>query len=528
MFHSRYIGRWILFSVVAGFVLTGVVGALVIKHTEPILRKRIVQTLSTRFKSKVELDAFQVSMYPGIRVQGSGLRIFGDSDPNSHEPGIQPVISVAEFSFASGLLSLFRSPMHVNTVYLKGLQLNLPPKQRWAEMKRMAPRDGSISIVVDKFLSDTAELVINTDRPGKLPLEFAIDRLEMARVGRGEALHFEADLINPKPLGNIHSSGSFGPWAADNPRDTPVSGTYSFRNADLSTIKGIGGMLSSNGTYKGTLDDIVIDGATDTPDFRIAVSGRPVPLHTDFHAIVDGTSGDTYLQPVNARLLDTSFVANGSVVRIQNPHGHHVVLDVAIDNGKIDDLLKLAVKTDPPVMTGTVQLKAKFDLPPGQEDVANRVKLAGMFQVTDAQFNNPSIQKKVDELSIRSEGKLKQARAETPDDVLSKLGGKFDLNDGLLSFSSLQYEVPGTRVDLTGKYSLDGNQFTFHGKAFFDAKLSQMVTGWKSIMLKPVDPFFRKRGDTEVPVKIAGTRSQLHFGPDFHHKIKDQAPAEQP
>ena len=98
-----------------------------------------------------------------------------------------------------------------------------------------------------------------------------------------------------------------------------MQGDYSFNNADLSTIKGIGGMLSSTGQYSGTLGNIVVHGTTETPDFRIASSGHPVPLHTEFHAVVDGTSGDTYLRPVNATFLQTSFTANGSVVRVSAP-----------------------------------------------------------------------------------------------------------------------------------------------------------------------------------------------------------------
>ncbi len=86
-----------------------------------------------------------------------------------------------------------------------------------------------------------------------------------------------------------------------------MKGDYSFSNADLSTIKGIGGILSSTGRYSGTLGGIVVDGTTDTPDFRLSISGHPVPLHTEFHAIVDGTDGDTYLQPVKAQLLNSLF-----------------------------------------------------------------------------------------------------------------------------------------------------------------------------------------------------------------------------
>jgi hypothetical protein len=242
-------------------------------------------------------------------------------------------------------------------------------------------------------------------------------------------------------------------------------------------------------------------------------------LHTDFHATVDGTSGDTYLQPVKAKILNSWLVANGSVVRTRDPGGHRVELDVVIEKGKIEDLLKMAIRTDPPIMTGLVRLKTKFDLPPGEADVANRLKLAGNFQVSGAHFTNEKIQGKVDALSMRSQGEPKPAQDNIPDNVHAEMEGTFSLSNGLISFSQLRFQVPGTRVNLTGTYSLDGNQFDFHGKARLDAKLSQMVTGWKSILLKPVDPFFSKNGaGTEVPIEIHGTKSDPHFGLDFGHK----------
>ena len=71
-------------------------------------------------------------------------------------------------------------------------------------------------------------------------------------------------------------------------------------------------------------------------------------------------------------------------------------------------------------------------------------------------------------------------------------------------------------VNMTGKYSLDGKEFDFHGKARMQATISHMVTGWKAILLKPVDPFFKKHGaGTELPVKITVTKSEPHFGLDF-------------
>jgi hypothetical protein len=514
--------QWIVGIALLLLVVVTVLGVLIF-NARPILRTRVIETLSARFKSKVELDAFDVSLVKGFQVSGEGLRLFGDGDPNNHEPGVQPLIGVTEFRFRMGIMDFLRSPMHVKTVYVKGLQLNLPPREQRAQMKNMAPEGGKIRILVDSFVCDEAKLIINTLRPGKLPLEFDIKSLTMTSIGPDGPMHFDADLINPKPVGNVLSSGSFGPWQADSPRDTPVSGTYSFDHADLGTIKGIGGTLSSTGEYGGTLDNIVVDGKTDTPDFRVATSGRMVPLHTEFHAIVDGTSGDTYLQPVKAKILTTWLMANGSVVQTKDPRGHRVALDVVIENGKIEDLLKLAVRTDPPIMTGIVRLKTKFDLSPGERDVPDRLKLAGTFHVSGAHFPNEKLQGKVDALSMRSQGKPKLARDNIPDNVHSDLKGTFGLDNGLISFSQLEFSVPGTQVNLTGTYSLDENQIDFHGKARLDAKLSHTVTGWKSILLKPADPFFSKNGaGTELPVKVTGTKSEPHFGSDFGRKDKDK------
>jgi len=280
--------------------------------------------------------------------------------------------------------------------------------------------------------------------------------------------------------------------------------------------------LSSTGKYSGTLDHILVDGSTDTPDFSIAICGRPVTLHTDFHAVVDGTSGDTYLQPLHAKLLESWLEATGSVVRTKDPQGHRVELDVVIEHGRIEDLLRLAVQRDPPFMMGNVHLKTKFELPPGEPDMADRLKLAGNFQMAKASFTNAEVQEKVDALSMRSQGKPRLAQDNVPDDVKSEFSGTFRLLEGLISFSQLQFQVPGTQLNLTGNYNLDGSQFDFHGKVRMDAKVSQMVSGWKSILLKPVDPFFHKNGaGTEVPVKITGTKSELHFGTDFRDKRRD-------
>jgi hypothetical protein len=517
------LGKWIAIVAVVFLAGAGVAVRVAIDRAQPILRTRVINTLSNRFNSRVELVSFQVAVINGIEVSGGGLKLFGKEDPNPYEAGVQPLISIKGFRFQTSLRSLFRSPMHVETVYVNGLELNIPPKGGRQEMTKMSSRTPQMSIFVDQFVCEDTKLVINTSNAEKPPLEFAIASLKMKDVGQGQPLLFNSTLVNPKPVGDIQSSGLFGPWQQDSPRDTPVQGDYSFSNADLSTIKGIGGTLSSTGHYSGTLGNIAVHGTTDTPDFRVATSGHAVPLHTEFHAIVDGTSGDTYLQPVNATFLHSSFTASGSVVRASTPKGHDLELEVVLEGARIEDLLKLGVRTDPPVIAGPVQMKTRLSLPPGDASVADRLQLAGTFHVLDAHFSNEKVQGKLNSLSLRSQGHPKQALEHSDEDVPVDLRGVFTLKDGLLSFSLLHFIVPGTHVDMTGDYGLDGKEFDFHGKARFDAKVSQMTTGWKSILLKPVDPFFSKNGaGTEVPIRITGTQSEPHIGVDFGHKSEHE------
>jgi hypothetical protein len=509
--------RWIVIIAIAFLVVSGLAIGVAIYYAEPILQARIIETLSARFQSRVELAAFHVSVSGGVHVSGEGLKIFGTSDVNIQKPGIQPLISIKEFRFSASTLNLLHTPMRVRHVYLKGLELNIPPREQ--HQAGINIKGGKIKMYVDEFICEDTRLVVNTLRLDKLPLAFDISQLHMKEIGPGRPLFFEAMLVNPKPVGAIHTTGLFGPWQADEPRSSPVRGTYSFSDADLSTIKGIAGILSSTGKYSGTLGKILVNGTTDTPDFRIAISGHPVPLHTDFQATVDGTSGETYLEPVSAVMLHSSLVAKGEILRVTNPNGHRVMLDVVVGRARIDDLLKLGVRTDPPVMTGGAELKTRLDLPPGNADVSNRLRLAGTFHIFGAHFTNEKVQGKVNVLSLRSQGKPKDAKNQIVDDVLSEMAGTFGLSNGLLSFSRLRFEVPGAEVEMRGKYSLDGNQFDFHGKARIKAKLSHMTTGWKSVLLKPVDPFFSKHGaGTELPVRVSGTRSAPRFGLDFGRK----------
>lgn len=511
--------RWFMGIVLAVFIVIAICVQIAVLRAEPILRTRMIETLSTRFKSRVELGELHVWVANGIHVGGKGLKIYGATDPNPWQAGVQPLLEIGEFRFQTALRNLFREPMHVDTIFIDGLTINIPPANDRQQIKSLRRRSGKMSIAVEHFICAGTKLIVNTNRAGKPPLQFDISSLQMIDMGPAQPLRFLATLVNPKPVGDIQSNGLFGPFNEASPRDTTVEGAYSFTHADLGTIHGIGGTLSSTGQYGGTLGRIEVNGQTDTPNFEVAVSGHPVPLHTDFHAIVDGTDGDTYLDPVQARVLHSSFTAQGKIVRLNEQHGHDIELNVTMAHARIEDLLQLGVKTEPPIMIGTVRMRTKFRLTPGAADIAERLKLGGRFKVSKAYFSNEKVQTRVNGLSLRGLGRPRLMRNAAEITVPSELTGTFSLDRGMLSFSALHFEVPGTDADMTGQYSLDGNIFDFHGHLKMDAKLSQMTTGWKAILLKPVAPFFSKHGaGTEIPFKITGTREEPHFGTDFGHK----------
>ena len=500
-------------------IVVGVIGFVVVRRATPILKGRVVETLSSRFDSRVELDGFHVSVVKGLEVSGDGLRIFPPDDVMA-AGATKPLISLGHFSFFANLPGLFIKPMHVGTVYVSDMGVNIPPRQMREQGKQGSRHIGKIQIVVDKIVCDNSRLVIGTNKPNKDPKVFELKHVEMRDVGPNAPWLYTAILVNAIPKGNIDATGSFGPWVNDSPGDSTVTGHYTFEHANLNPIKGIGGILSSVGDFKGQLDRIVVDGTTDTPDFSLDTANHPMPLHTSFHAIVDGTSGDTYLQPVQARLGKSDFTCKGAIINVKGK-GHIIDLDADVPDGRIQDFLQLAVKTEPAIMTGQLQMKSRVHIDPGPESVTRKLSLKGGFTLSTIHFTNPNVEDKVDMLSLRAQGNPKAAKPGAAD-VHSKMIGDFVMEKGRLRFSKLDYRLPGADVSLSGVYSLDGREFDFTGKIRTKAELSQMVASrWKSWLLKPIDPFFAKDGSGAViPVKISGTKSDPKFGLNLGHNGK--------
>lgn len=490
------------------------------------LRQLVIETLAERLDSEVQLESFSVDTFPTVHVTGANLII-----RHKGRRDVPPLIVVKDFTLDGGLIGLASRPRRFRTVSVAGLQINIPPGfKKDADSNQPVSQstpptddqdDGPAAIVVDSLTAEDAALTLIPKRPGKEPRVFAIHRLTMKPIGRAERMSFEAVLTNPIPKGQVKTSGTFGPWHRDDPGGTPLNGRYTFENADLSTVKGIGGILSSVGTFEGQLDRIGVKGETRTPDFRVNISANPVPLDTRFEAVVDGTDGDTYLNAVSASFLQTALTAKGAIVGAEGVKGRTVRVHVKIDTGRVEDVLRLGIKGNSPVMTGALALHADLNLPAGPQDVMDRLELSGNFDVTSARFTSREVQGKLSDLSERARGLDPDEHAET---VASNFRAQFRLAKSVLSLRDASFAIPGAVVQAGGTYNLASEALQFDGTVRMQATVSQAVGGGvKSVLLKVVDPLFRRGGaGAVIPIRIQGTRNDPKFGLDFGRTFKRQ------
>ena len=503
-------------GVVAALILAVITAAVVLSmatRLTPHVRDRAVAALNDRFQSEVELEALQVSVFPRPEVSGEGLRL-----RHNGRRDVPPLIKIDSYSASAGLAGLLTSPLSLRTVELDRMEITIPPggvKDDSPPARETAANKRS-RLVIDRIVSREARLEIVPRDRSKLPRVFEIHDLVMRGLGDEGGASFEAVVTNPTPRGTVTTRGHFGPWQRGDPGTTPLRGDYVFKDADLDTIKGISGRLSSTGSYSGALERIEVKGETDTPTFAVDLAAQPVHLKTRFHAIVDGTNGNTVLQRVEARLLETRIVARGSVLRAEDVKGRKTELAVTIDNGRVEDVLKLAIKNTKPLMTGRLRLDTSFLLPAGDRDVIDKLELEGSFRLEQARFTNVNVQERINTLSRRGRG---QSEGAGPG-VVSNLAGRFTLRNAALRFSHLTFSVPGAIVQLAGSMDLKADTLDFAGHLLLDASLSETTTGMKAVLAKAAQPFFRRPGGgSKLPIRVSGPFTKPEFGLDVKRAL---------
>lgn len=469
----------------------------------PFAPARVLQNLSEAGDSKVEVRTFHPTYFPSPGCVLEGV-VF------HHSPAeVKPLVTIEKLTIRGSYLGLLAQ--RVSQIKAEGMHITVPP------FGSGAPFHTSRSpITYDEIVADGAVIEFGSDDPKAEPLLFNVQQALLRDVSWSSPLTYQVKVRNPMPPGIVTAQGKFGVWQQGNAGETPISGEYKFEQADLSVYDGIGGILSSTGKFSGKLAHVDISGQTDTPDFTVKMGNHPVRLTTQFSAYVDAIHGDTFLDQVDAEFAKTHVVAKGSVATSPDGKGKTAIIDVHSQQASIQDFLHLFIKDNRPPMSGEVKVQAHVQIPPG-DDFLKKIKLRGNFGIARGEFSD-SMQQSVDKFSAGARGEPEKEQAD-PETVLTGLSGQVDVLGGSAHFSDLSFEVPGAKANLQGTYNLINHKIDLRGQLEVATKISDTTSGGKALLLKAMEPFFKKKRKGEiVPVKVAGTYEKPTFGLDLKDK----------
>ncbi len=522
VFSSRRTFRLV---VIGGVVCLALLLSLVVLLTLkwPFTRQAVNQALEQQSDSRVQIASFHRMYFPhpGAVAENVTFR----RDPKASAP---PLMTVRRLTIQTSYLGLLTN--HIRNVTAEGLHVTIPSGEAGTTPTRSSsPGTTTTGMVIDRITADGAQVEFPPTPERSTSMVFAVRSLSLTGVEDNHPLSYSATVENPAPPGEIKVAGSFGPWKTGEGDHTPLSGSYTFSHANLGVFTGTAGILSAQGKFSGILAHITTDGTVSIPDFATDYTNHPMPLSTQYHAVVNGTNGDVTLDPFQARLASTSIVGTAKVEGGSQHKGKTVTLQLTSPHGRVQDLLRLFVKASPPPMTGTVAFRAGVVLPPANTPFVKRVELNGDFGIAGAQYTNPDTQRNLDIASAKAQGEAdkieddqsadkKHGTDKTDQDlehVVSNVKGHVVLRDGITTFSQLSFDVPGASAKLSGTYNLLTQQIDLHGVVLIDAKLSQATTGVKSFLMKIVQPVMRKKRKTGtgsvVALRVTGTYSKPSF-----------------
>ncbi len=483
--------------VVAFFVLLG-------SRVWPFSQQSVTKDLSEASDSNVTVRSFHRTYFPSPGCVMEGI-VF------SHAGQPVPLITIEKLTVVGSYFGILRR--YVPRIVAEGGHVVIPP---FGGDFGLSAKHSTTEI--GELIADGTTVDFAKSDPKQSPLRFDVEQGSLHHVRWDKPLQYVLKFRNPDPPGEISVSGQFGSWAEGG--KTPITGDYAFEHADLGVYHGIAGLLASKGRFSGVLNHIQIEGDTDTPNFEVTSGGHKYGLSTHFKAHVDGTVGDTFLDQVDVKLGRTELVTHGSIAGTKDHPGKFTQLDFTSRQGRIEDLLGLFVTAPRSPMSGAINFRAKVELPPGEEAFLKRVKLRGQFGVDEGSFTKEDTQKSVNDLSAGARGQSK----EDPETVMADLSGQVELLNGVANFSSIAFRVPGAAARMQGTYDILSHKINLHGKMRVDTSISNTSSGVKALLLKIMDPIFKKKKHGEiVPIHISGTYEHPEFGLDLGDSDKKRS-----
>jgi hypothetical protein len=491
-----------LLSAVAVLAILFTVAAALAVKENPFRRDQIVRQIETRSGARITIGPFRQTWFPpGFHAQQIRITAAGGD-----------LLTIDSAECEASYTGLLRRPKAVKTLHIRGLRLVLSAD--WpGGVSALFKGDGSGSaLAIDEIRIDDSNLRLASATPADPSVEFLIHSLRLRNFGRGNPVQFAVALGNPKPAGEIHARGEFGPVNKSDPGRTPVSGDFTFEQADLTLPRAVSGFLNAQGSFRGPLIRLECTGTADVPRFQVMGSSHTVHIAARFEATVDGTTGDTDLKRITAHYNDTTVFASGKAAGMPGQRGKTIDLSTRVDNGRVEDLLILFTSHPVPAMQGPITFQAKFLIPPGPPGFLTRLNIDGRFDIKQAHFTDPKTQTPVNRLSASAEGEPRQQQREHPTLAPADIHGDVVDRNGIARLSHVVFQVPGIRGTLEGTFTLNHRQIALRGTLQTNGKLADTTNGVKALMLKAIGPFWLKKGSVRsIPFAVTGSSSRPVF-----------------
>lgn len=502
--HRLHVTELVLFLLVAATL----VGVDLLFYFWPFRYRQVMPLLQTTFESRVTVKRYHRIYLPHPGFEAEGVTFYRHGDTN-----IPPLATLESMTVAGTWTNLIFYPHTLFQIRLQGLHVQIPPpgsKARGMDFNGNMLSPSQHELVVETIVADHTTLDF-LDR-GHAPLRLSFAALQIHNVRAGAPLRFYAQLAIPKPQGTVVASGSLGPFQTNNFKTTPLSGNFALLKGDLSCVQGLEGHIDAKGEYRGTLESVDVTGKAMVPDFRVASAHR-TRLDATYHVTVSGTNGDVQIHGAQVRTGASTILASGSVTGSPKV----VAVQVATNQGDLEHLLDI-IEEETPTVTGKISFQTAAQFPCGQGQFLQKLELKGKASVQDVRFLKADRQTAMDEFSARVRAKADGDSAGDPVMVSANASSDVMIQHGIAYFPNLQVSLPGAQSRLQGTFNLLSTKVDLTGKAALERNISQAVTGWKSVMLKPLAPFFRKKdAGAVVSIAVTGTADQPKIAQNVMH-----------
>jgi AsmA-like C-terminal region len=508
---SRARARGIRIAAISAGALLGafLIVAVVLVFKWPFTKSDFLRDLKHFSASDVRVTHFRQSYFPHPGYIAEGVTFARRSGQSWIE-----MAQVKRIECIGSWMALFTFTHRVPDLNIQGLHVSIPAKVPPAMPFYPDLKDQT---TISMLRADGSILEVAPREPDTQKLRLEFEKLLLGEVKKEKAISLQTLVKLPESQGELAVTGTVGPFQKSRLPEMPVSGSFQLRQLGLEQVEGISGAVEGRGSFAGTLGRCKVQGKVQLNDFQLKKIRHAMKLDGEFDTTVDGLHGDITIHSTKVSFLQSELNAKGDIRSTQGGDGKTTSLEVTTVHTEVEDLLRLFVNSDPPALRGPIQFRANVVLPPGPQEFLKKVRLVGDFKIPSAEFPKLSTEANVEKLSRRARGKKTKKDAPKQENIAASMSAHVDLRNGTADLSQATFQVPGASAAGGGTYSLLTSAIDLRSEVAIQASLSKAAGGIKSVLLLPLDPFFKtEHAGAVLPVRITGTYSH----PAFHVSLR--------